>query len=83
MFLFLIVLSRTFAASTPIIPTDMIYPQEESQLTAPMNAQDYKLRTRLDIIWSYASTLFICTWVAIHPNVPPRREVTFDLYGDE
>ena len=32
--------------------------------------QTHALRTRFDIIWTCASTLFICTWVAIHPNVP-------------
>jgi len=34
----------------------------------------YKARTRYDIIWSCATTLFICTWVSIHPNVPPPNE---------
>ena len=33
-----------------------------------------KRRTHFDIIWSCVATLFICTWVAIHPNVPPRGE---------
>ncbi|KAF8998818.1 hypothetical protein BDQ17DRAFT_1502277 [Cyathus striatus] len=31
-------------------------------------------RSVLDIIWSCASTLFLCTWVAIHPNVPDPNE---------
>ncbi|KAF8998794.1 hypothetical protein BDQ17DRAFT_1502228, partial [Cyathus striatus] len=28
----------------------------------------------LDIIWSCALTLFLCTWVSIHPNVPDPNE---------
>jgi hypothetical protein len=28
-------------------------------------------RTLRDIIWGCASTTFICTWVSVHPNVPP------------
>lgn len=27
-------------------------------------------RTVLDIIWSCLSTIFICIWVSVHPNVP-------------
>ena len=30
------------------------------------------MRTRFDIVWTCVTTLFICTWVAIHPNIPPR-----------
>ena len=32
------------------------------------------MRTQSDIIWSCVATLFICTWVTIHPNIPPRNE---------
>lgn len=27
-------------------------------------------RTMWDIVWSCASTIFLCTWVAFHPTVP-------------
>lgn len=27
-------------------------------------------RTRWDVIWSCLTTIFLCTWVAIHPNIP-------------
>ncbi|KAJ8597170.1 hypothetical protein M405DRAFT_871039 [Rhizopogon salebrosus TDB-379] len=27
-------------------------------------------RTLFDIIWSCAATLFVCTWTAVHPNIP-------------
>src|SRR5271170_2460999 len=27
-------------------------------------------RTLLGIIWSCITTIFLCTWVAIHPNIP-------------
>ncbi|KAK0219430.1 hypothetical protein EDD85DRAFT_780659, partial [Armillaria nabsnona] len=29
-------------------------------------------RTTLDIIWSCLATIFACTWLAVHPNVPSR-----------
>ncbi len=30
-------------------------------------------RTLLQIIWSCSATIFACTWLAVHPNVPGRR----------
>ena len=31
-------------------------------------------RTIWNIIWSCLSTIFLCTWVAVHPNIPCPRE---------
>jgi hypothetical protein len=31
-------------------------------------------RTNMDILWSCLATIFACTWVAVHPNVPGPRE---------
>ena len=32
-------------------------------------------RTIWDIIWSCLTTVFLCTWVSVHPNVPyPKRK---------
>lgn len=31
------------------------------------------LRTTLDIFWSCVTTLFSCTWAAMHPNLPEPR----------
>lgn len=31
-------------------------------------------RTIYGIIWSCLSTIFLCTWVAVHPNIAFRRE---------
>ncbi|KAK0472516.1 hypothetical protein IW261DRAFT_1343509 [Armillaria novae-zelandiae] len=30
-------------------------------------------RTTLDIVWSCLATIFACTWLAVHPNVPNRH----------
>jgi len=68
----LITLSRSYGASLPIIPNDLDV-RDALQLGS-LAQQDHKPRTHFDIIWSCVSTLFICTWVAIHPNVPPRGE---------
>ena len=32
-------------------------------------------RTIWDIIWSCLTTVFLCTWVSVHPNVPcPKKQ---------
>ena len=54
------------AASMSITIPNVINPREA--------LQSGQTRTYFDIIWSCASTLFICTWVAVHPNIPPRGE---------
>ncbi|TDL24095.1 hypothetical protein BD410DRAFT_720260 [Rickenella mellea] len=46
--------------------------------TAPCN--DLKnCRTASDIIWSCLTTIFACTWVAIHPNIPSPYETGFEI----
>jgi len=35
-------------------------------------------RSMLEIVWGCVSTTFVCTWVSVHPNVPPR---TTEEYG--
>ncbi|PPQ78715.1 hypothetical protein CVT25_010718 [Psilocybe cyanescens] len=34
-------------------------------------------RSLIDIIWSCIATIFVCTWVSIHPNVSPPGENWF------
>ncbi|KDR70361.1 hypothetical protein GALMADRAFT_24345, partial [Galerina marginata CBS 339.88] len=31
-------------------------------------------RSRWDIVWSCLATIFVCTWVSVHPNIPPLGE---------
>ena len=73
MFILFLILAvfQHYGTSMPIIP-DIIDIREALQ-SGPI-IQNQKIRTRFDIIWSCVSTLFICTWVAIHPNIPPRGE---------
>ncbi|KAK7021836.1 hypothetical protein VNI00_017222 [Paramarasmius palmivorus] len=35
-------------------------------------------RTTTGILWSSLSVIFICTWVAIHPNIPLVEKFQFD-----
>ncbi|TDL14486.1 hypothetical protein BD410DRAFT_845985 [Rickenella mellea] len=36
-------------------------------------------RTKYDIVWSCLTTMFACTWVAIHPNIPAPYESSFEI----
>ena len=41
------------------------------EASTPSSCKDYdNCRSLLSIIWSCLTTIFICTWVAVHPNVP-------------
>ncbi|KAJ7364218.1 hypothetical protein DFH08DRAFT_838636 [Mycena albidolilacea] len=35
---------------------------------------DIKSRNLFDIVWGCIATIFACTWVSVHPNVPPPRQ---------
>ena len=43
------------------------YPRE-------IDANKFTQRSTWNIICSCFATLFVCSWVAIHPNIPPRSE---------
>ncbi|KAF5378947.1 hypothetical protein D9757_008737 [Collybiopsis confluens] len=36
-------------------------------------------RSTSDIVWSCLTTIFACTWVAVHPNVPSIEDSDFQL----
>jgi hypothetical protein len=50
----------------------------DSSTVTPTCNDIQNCRTRWDIIWSCITTVFLCTWVAVHPNVPEPVE-TKDL----
>jgi len=72
MFVLLFAIALHQGASMPIIPNSM-NPREVLRLD-PVMDQPQNMRTSFDIVWSCLSTLFICTWVAVHPNIPARGE---------
>ncbi|KAK0475635.1 hypothetical protein EDD18DRAFT_1470242 [Armillaria luteobubalina] len=57
----LLLVSHTFGAQE--------YPDMEKDEPACIGDQ----RTVLSIIWSCLATIFACTWLAVHPNVPSHR----------
>jgi hypothetical protein len=43
--------------------------------TAPSCDNINECRTLLGIIWSCLTTIFLCTWVAVHPNIPRQEDL--------
>jgi len=71
--LFLVHLLSVRALPVPVI--------DES--SPPSSCTDYNnCRSLLSIIWSCTTTIFLCTWVAIHPNVPEPVDTTVDMTVD-
>ena len=55
-------------------------PAISERSTAPSCDNINECRTLLGIVWSCLTTIFLCTWVAIHPNIPRQanlRDKTF------
>jgi len=47
-----------------------IFVDRADSLASPLQLK----RTLFGIIWSCVTTLVICTWTSVHPNVPPPNE---------
>ncbi|KAF7369925.1 hypothetical protein MSAN_00622000 [Mycena sanguinolenta] len=37
-------------------------------------------RTLFSIVWGCLATIFACTWVSVHPNVPPPNQSSLQLF---
>jgi hypothetical protein len=64
--LFLIHLLSAMALPIPAV-------NDESESSSCDNLNN--CRSLLGIIWSCLTTVFICTWVAIHPNIPVPEDL--------
>ncbi|KAF8805913.1 hypothetical protein BYT27DRAFT_6651276 [Phlegmacium glaucopus] len=60
----------------PLLPLsdNSFYPRE----TTPTGFTD---RSEWSIIWSCLATLFACSWVAIHPNIPAPADRHWRIFG--
>jgi len=53
------------------------YPSGLNQSTLVLCSNVHHCRTVWNIIWSCLVTIFSCTWVAVHPNIPNAEEKWF------
>jgi hypothetical protein len=57
-------------ANTKAAPVSTLLEERENSTCNDI----HNCRTLLGIIWSCLSTIFLCTWVAIHPNIPATED---------
>ncbi|EPQ51360.1 hypothetical protein GLOTRDRAFT_49218 [Gloeophyllum trabeum ATCC 11539] len=71
------------AAFDQSLPTPIHPLQALSEATPGDAACDniYYCRTLSNIIWSCVATIFACTWVAIHPNIPALDKPWYEKLG--
>jgi hypothetical protein len=74
--LLLIAVSRSFLnAHTPGFKVPLQQDGISSALQPRSNSSMLNNNRALwDIIWSCLATIFACTWVAVHPNIPSLKE---------
>ena len=61
-----------------LLATQFITQAENSTSTRPRgelstNCSSTPTRSLFSIVWSCVSTLIVCAWSAVHPNIPPRE----------
>jgi hypothetical protein len=62
-----------YALARPILSTPASSSVDNSTLFDPITGECDNIngcRTISQILWNCLSVIFICTWVAIHPNIP-------------
>ncbi|KAJ7861604.1 hypothetical protein B0H13DRAFT_2072707 [Mycena leptocephala] len=54
----------------------------DARASEPDSCDDINHCRRLfDIVWGCATTIFACTWVSVHPNIPPSNQTRLSLFG--
>ncbi|KAF8641458.1 hypothetical protein AX16_009970 [Volvariella volvacea WC 439] len=75
--LFIFLLSRTLAHPIFSPPTDPTPPTPSPVVNAIVAVSDCirdpsRIRSTSELVWNCLGTIFACTYVAIHPNMPDR-----------
>ncbi|KAJ7787244.1 hypothetical protein B0H14DRAFT_2399746 [Mycena olivaceomarginata] len=75
--LFLLLLVHTLSTSGRPVPAQHLV----SRALSTGSCDDINNCRRLvDIVWGCLATIFACTWVSIHPNVPPPNQTRLGLF---
>ena len=51
-------------------PLQQLHPTFENLLYPPEDANRFTPRSESSIVWGCITTIFACSWVAVHPNIP-------------
>ena len=58
-----------------------VVPWPGSTLVVPRAVDIFDNRTLLQIIWNCFATIFACTWIAVHPNIPAEKDTQWQVLG--
>ena len=88
LFVFLVLLSL---AQNTVIAMPLVRPAPLSLLPGPAQAEFQRTsdvdenflgqRSLTSIIWSCFATIFACTWVVVHPNIPDESDSEWTIIG--
>ena len=71
---------NTFALPTDLQPRDIL-PKSHLQYVCIHDSDKFGDRSIYGILWSCLSTIFACTWIAVHPNIPAPRDSWWEILG--
>jgi len=60
---------NTFAFPTNLLPPQNL-PKNHLQSVFIRDESQFDTRSIYGVLWSCLSTIFTCTWIAVHPNIP-------------
>ncbi|KAJ6477954.1 hypothetical protein DFH09DRAFT_1056463 [Mycena vulgaris] len=75
--LLLLLLIRTLSTSGHPLPANHLDSRASTDSCDDIN----NCRKLFDIVWGCLATIFACTWVSVHPNVPPPNQSRLALFG--
>ena len=80
MIILLTLLYLSFASSI-VLPTPSDIPIDIPPSLLSRSGDKLGTRSLWNIIWSCLSTLFACTWIAVHPNIPAPNDSKWVVFG--
>ena len=69
---------QSFAAPLPV--ANLLEESSSCNATSPVLSTPADQRSLWDILWSCLATLFACSWVSVHPNIPGPKESWWRIY---
>ncbi|KAF8960470.1 hypothetical protein BDZ97DRAFT_1665778 [Flammula alnicola] len=75
-------LSASWATNTHALPSNQPqFVEDDTLLIYHRQLDIFTNRSIYHIIWSCFSTIFACTWIAVHPNVPAPNDRPWHVFG--
>lgn len=68
----------SFALPRPILNVSSLAIVSETNNASACRDSD-NCRTMCEIVWSCLTTIFLCTWVSFHPELPSRKYTTLRI----